>query len=51
MTALVSIVSDNMLCVSSIDGNQHLYGKIAITPKRNDGEPVVFVSLAHALPV
>ena len=34
MTALVSIVSDNAICVSSIDGNQHLYGKIAITPNR-----------------
>ena len=37
MTALVSIVSDNTICVLSVNGNQHLHGKIAITPKRNDG--------------
>lgn len=36
MTALVSIVSDNTICVSSINGDQHLYGKIAITLKRGD---------------
>ena len=36
MTALVSIVSDNTICVSSINGDQHLYGKIAITLKRDD---------------
>ena len=40
MTALVSIVSDNTLCVSSIHGNQHLYGKIAITPRCDDGSPL-----------
>ena len=37
MTALVSIVSDHTISVSSINGNQHLYGKIAITKKRDVG--------------
>lgn len=37
MTELVFIVSDNTISVSSINGNQHLYGKIASTPKRDDG--------------
>ena len=36
MTELVSIVSDNTFCVLSINGSQHLYGKIAITLKRDD---------------
>ncbi len=40
MTALVSIVSDNTICVSAINGDQHLYGKIAITLKRDDESPL-----------
>ena len=47
----ITVLHDNTISASSINENQHLYGKIASPKKRDDGSSVVFVFLAQALPV